>query len=89
VGKDHYMRDEIEEMPILPFTARDNSGECPIRCGLDPDSFSKAVAEQVLNGGFGNRVKEAAYDLADLVWDEGVHGTVEVVETRKADATAK
>ena len=90
VGNGYLPRDEVEEMPYLPFIVRDKNGECPIKCGMDPDAFTKAFCAQVTFGGFaGISVRDSAQDLAEMVWDEAVKGTVEVIEPRKSDAKAK
>ncbi len=85
IHKNHDNRDELAEIPHLPFIVSRDGAECPIKCGPDPDEFSEGVVAQVVAGVLGgHRTKDTAHELADLVWDEVVHGAVEVVEAATA-----
>ncbi len=82
----HWCYEEAVKAAELPSMVFDGATEFTIKCGPDPDEFVNGVVEQVKAGGFGKSTKmgDAIHDLADLVWDEVIHGAPEAIEMQQS-----
>ena len=79
IGKDHDERDYLKHLPELPAMKLGDTTEYTIKCGMDPDEFAKALCTQAKVGGFTKILRDAAYELSELVWDEAINRSPEAI----------
>jgi hypothetical protein len=78
----HWLWEEIKDYPELPSFDTDDMRQFVIKCGPDPDEFTKETNRQAVAGAF--EIYAAEY-LAELVWDKAIRGSVRAVEMRNTN----